>query len=206
MSSRRRRGRSTVTTFALIHGTGDGGGTWHLVQRALRDRGYEAVAPDLPTDRDDATWEDCADTVLAALGGGDNVAVVGQSSGGFVVPLVAQRVGATLQVFVAGMVPWPAEAAGQWFDNVGWAEAMEGERPTGERLARTPWPLSSFPRTTARFVVTTRDRFIPPSVQRRVAAESLGVTDPDEIETGHCPHLSRPEALARLLVGFVDGG
>ena len=42
-----------MTTFALVHGSGDGGWAWHLVQRALRERGHEAVAPDLPTDRDD---------------------------------------------------------------------------------------------------------------------------------------------------------
>jgi pimeloyl-ACP methyl ester carboxylesterase len=51
-------------------------------------------------------------------------------------------------------------------------------------------------------VVTTRDRFIPPSVQRRVAAERLGIPDPDEIEAGHCPQLSRPEELADLLGSF----
>jgi pimeloyl-ACP methyl ester carboxylesterase len=226
-----------MTTFVLIHGSGDGGWAWHLVQRALRLHGREGVAPDLPTDRDDATWEDCVDTVAESVEGADEVVVVGQSSGGFLVPLVADRLGARLQVFVAGMVPQPGETADEWFGNVGWSgavadraradggltgnsdpmisfyhdvpaelatQAMARERPVTERLGETPWPLPTMPSIVARFVVTTQDRFIPPAVQRRVAAERLGIAEPDEIDTGHCAHLSRPDELAGLLVGYVD--
>jgi pimeloyl-ACP methyl ester carboxylesterase len=231
-----------MAVFALIHGAGDGGWAWHLVQAALRDRGHEAVAPDLPTDRADATWEDCVDVVVEAVGSAvtaaTGVVVVGQSSGGFVVPLVAQRLDARLQVFVAGMVPQPGGAADEWFEDVGWseavaeqsradggltgnadplvafyqdvspqlaAEAMARERPTSGALSGNPLPLAALPPIPARYVVTTRDRFLPPSVQRRVAAERLAITRPDEIEAGHCPHLSRPEELAGLLAGFVEG-
>jgi pimeloyl-ACP methyl ester carboxylesterase len=225
-----------MTTFALVHGSGDGGWAWHLVQRALEERGHRSVAPDLPTDRDDATWDDCVDVVEDALAGASDAVLVGHSSGGFVVPLVADRLGASLQVFVAGMVPWPGESADEWFGNVGWsetvaaaggedggltgnadpsivfyhdvpgeiaAEASARERPTSERLAQTPWPLPALPRLPSRYVVTTRDRFLPPAVQRSVAAARLGVSDPDEIATGHCAGLSRPDELAALLSGFV---
>jgi pimeloyl-ACP methyl ester carboxylesterase len=226
-----------VTTFALIHGSGDGGWVWHLVQRALRVRGHEALAPDLPTDRDEATWDDCVDVLVAAVGGADDVVVVGQSSGGLVVPLAADRLGAMLQVFLAAMVPRPGESAAEWFGNVGWYEsvaelarldggltgnadplvafyhdvpapladqAVARERPTSERLGETPWPSPTLPTIPSKYVVTTRDRFIPPPVQRRVAAERLGISEPDEIEAGHCLHLSRPEELAGLLAGYVD--
>ena len=225
--------------FALIHGSGDGGWAWHLVQRALRDRGHEAVAPDLPTDRDDATWDDCVGVVVDAVAGADDVVLVGQSSGGFVVPLVAHRRGALLQVFVAGMVPQPGESAGEWFGHVGWSDAvdeqaredggltgsadpliafyhdvpadlarqaMARERPTSERLGETAWPMPAWPDVPAQYVVTTRDRFIPPAVQRRVAAERLGLVDPDEIVSGHCPNLSRPEELAGMLAGYLGSG
>jgi pimeloyl-ACP methyl ester carboxylesterase len=225
-----------VAVFALIHGSGDGGWAWHLVQRALRDRGHEAVAPDLPTDRDDATWDDCVDVVVDTVAGADDLVLVGHSSGGFVVPLVAHRRGALLQVFVAGMVPQPGESAGEWFGNVGWAEAMpeqareDGgltgssdplvlfypdvpvdlarramarERPTSERLGEIPWPLPARPDVPARYVVTTQDRFLPPVVQRRVAAERLGVADPDEIGSGHSPKLSRPVELAGQIAGYA---
>jgi hypothetical protein len=37
-----------VATFALIHGAGDVGWYWHLVQAELGQRGHDTVAPDLP--------------------------------------------------------------------------------------------------------------------------------------------------------------
>ncbi len=225
-----------MTTFALIHGSGDGGWAWHLVLRALRQRGHEAVAPDLPTDRDDATWDDCAAVLVAAVRGAQDVVVVGHSSGGVLVPLVAERLTASLQVYVAGMVPRPGERPEEWFHSVGWAEAVAAlaaedggltgnpdpavafyhdvpeplatqararERATSERLGETPWPAQPLPEIAARYVVTTQDRFLPPPVQRRVAADRLGIVAPDEIAAGHCANLSRPEELADVLVGHV---
>jgi pimeloyl-ACP methyl ester carboxylesterase len=226
-----------MVTFALVHGSGDGGWAWHLVQRALTDRGHDAVAPDLPTDREDATWRECAEAVAGAVGAADHVVLVGHSSGGFVVPLAAELVDASLQVFVAGMVPTPGESADEWFDHVGWpaavaraarhdggltgstdpavgfyhdvpadlaARAAARERPTSERLGATPWPSSTLPTDAARYVVTTQDRFIPPEVQRRVAAERLGITTPEKVVSGHCANLSRPDALAEILVRLAE--
>jgi predicted alpha/beta hydrolase len=57
------------------------------------ERGEEAVASDLPTDRRDVTSADCVAAVADAVGDADDVVVVGQSAGGFAVPLVAERVG-----------------------------------------------------------------------------------------------------------------
>lgn len=236
MISTRTQGRTGMAVFALVHGSGDGGWAWHLVERALREGGHETVAPDLPTAREDASWDDCVDAVVDEVVGAEDLVLVGHSSGGFVVPLVAQALRPMLQVFVAGMVPQPGETAGEWFGNVGWFEAvaeaahdgvtgsadpmvaffhdvpgslaeqaMARERPTSERLAQAPWPERALPGIEARYVVTTRDRFLPPSVQRRVAAERLGITAPDEIEAGHCPNLSRPEELAELLAGYAAG-
>ena len=39
-----------MTTYALLHGSGDGGWSWHLVQRALSELGHDAagVAGDQP--------------------------------------------------------------------------------------------------------------------------------------------------------------
>jgi pimeloyl-ACP methyl ester carboxylesterase len=224
-----------MTTFVLIHGSGDSGWAWHLVQRALLERDHPAVAPDLPTDRAGATWDDCVDVLADAVDDKADVVVVGHSSGGLIAPLAATRLGAQLQVFVAGMVPLPGETAYAWFDGVGWPdavaeqarrdggltgsadpmiafyhdvpadlaeEAMRRERATSESLAESPWPLPGLPPIPARYVLTTRDRFLPPAVQRR-AAERLGVTEPDQIESGHCVHLSRPEELARVLAGYL---
>ena len=37
-----------MITFVLIHGAGDVGWSWHLVERELRRRGHDVVAPVLP--------------------------------------------------------------------------------------------------------------------------------------------------------------
>jgi hypothetical protein len=58
----------TVATFALIHGGGDVGWYWHLVERELRQRGHDTLAPDLPCDDDSAGLAKYAD-VVEAIGG-----------------------------------------------------------------------------------------------------------------------------------------
>ena len=81
-----------MATYALIHGAGDVGWYWHLVERELRARGHQTVAPDLPIEDDDATLGDHAEVVLdaiEALPGRDELIVVGQSFGGYVAPIVA---------------------------------------------------------------------------------------------------------------------
>jgi pimeloyl-ACP methyl ester carboxylesterase len=56
-----------MTTFALIHGAGDVGWYWHLVEAALGERGHDVVAPDLPCDDDSAGLSEYADTVIEAI-------------------------------------------------------------------------------------------------------------------------------------------
>src|SRR5918998_75251 len=81
-----------MATFALIHGGGDVGWYWHLVERELRERGHDTVAPDLPCDDDTAGLREYTDTVVAAIGDrADDLVVVGTSYGGFTAPLVADR-------------------------------------------------------------------------------------------------------------------
>ena len=57
-----------MATFALIHGGGDVGWYWHLVERELRQRGHDVVAPDLPCDDHTAGLREYTDTVVAAIG------------------------------------------------------------------------------------------------------------------------------------------
>ena len=82
-----------MTTFALIHGAGDVGWYWHLVEAELRSRGHDVLAPDLPIDDDAASFSEYADTVVQAIGNraGDDLVVVAQSFGGYTAPLVASR-------------------------------------------------------------------------------------------------------------------
>src|ERR1700750_499113 len=102
----------TMATFVLIHGGGDVGWYWHLVERELRQFGHDTLAPDLPCDDDSAGLGEYADTVVRAIRDCGGVSVAAQRFGGFAAPLVAARVPVEMRVLVAGMIPVPAEAPG----------------------------------------------------------------------------------------------
>src|SRR5215204_5517881 len=116
-----------MATFALIHGAGDVGWYWHLVEAELRDRGHDTVAPDLPGGDESATLNDYADAVVAAIGDRTDLVVVGQSFGGFTAPLVADRLPVDLLVLVAAMIPVPGENPGDWWTNTGYSAAVRAQ-------------------------------------------------------------------------------
>jgi hypothetical protein len=114
-----------VSTFVLIHGAGDVGWYWHLVEAELRVRGHETLAPDLPADDDSAVLDDYADSVIRIVGDREGLVVVGQSFGAFTAPLVAARLTTDVLVLVAGMIPSPGEAPKDWWDNTGYQRAVD---------------------------------------------------------------------------------
>lgn len=215
-----------MASFALVHGAADTGWYWHLVEDELRARGHDTVAPDLPAEDDTAGLSAYADVVVDALGGRRDAAVVAQSFGGYVAPIVAERVRAPLIVLVAGMVPSPGESATEMFANTGWhperlddtsarsvfyhdvpdALAEEALRRGGRRQSETPgrepWPLAAWPDIPTRVILGRHDRFFPAAWLRTVVQDRLGIA-PDEIESGHCPALSRPGELASRLDRYV---
>ena len=133
-----------MATFALIHGGGDVGWYWHLVERVLRQRGHDVVAPDLPCDDDTATLLDYADAVVEAVGERRDLVVVGQSYGGFTAPLVAARLPVDVVVFVAGMVPAPGEKPADWWDNTGYRQAVEDQARRDGGLTGSDDPFVCF--------------------------------------------------------------
>lgn len=213
-----------MSTYALLHGGGDAGWYWHLVEAELRARGHHTVAPDLPADDESATLWTYADFVVDALGDHEDVVVVGQSFGAFTAPLVAARRKVQEIVLVAGMVPKPGEAPADWWTNTGWvesgpadlleqyyhdvppelaAEALRRERAhPSERAYSEPWPLEEWPEVPVWFVLCTEDRLFHPDFMRRVVRERLGLA-PRELRSGHCSALSRPRELADLLCADV---
>jgi pimeloyl-ACP methyl ester carboxylesterase len=115
-----------MATFVLIHGAGDAGWYWHLVEAQLRARWHRTIAPDLPCDNDTASLDDYAATVAQAVGGGRrDLVIVGQSYGAFTATLVASQLPVRLLVLLAGMIPVPGESPGQWWDNTGYRQAAE---------------------------------------------------------------------------------
>jgi pimeloyl-ACP methyl ester carboxylesterase len=210
-------------TYVLIHGAGDVAWYWHLLSAELRKRGHEVVAVDLPCDDESARWSDYADTVVEAIGDRTHLIVVAQSLGGFVAPLVCARKPADLLVLVAGMIPAPGESANDYWANTGYEQVSRDVHPSdtiatfyqdvppdlakaamahGRRQAKAigaePWPLSAWPKVPVRFLLCRDDHLFPAKWLRKVVRDRLHI-EPDEIDSGHCPALSRPKELADRL-------
>ena len=133
---------------------------------------------------------------------------------------------ARLIVLVAGMVPRPGESAEEMFANTGWRpeqlewtrahgpvfyhdvpseiadRALTHERRQADLPGSQPWPLPAWPEIPTQFILCRNDRFFPARWLRPLVSRSPSGT-PDEIESGHCPALSRPHELAGLLERYV---
>ncbi|HEX9375317.1 MAG TPA: alpha/beta hydrolase [Actinomycetota bacterium] len=219
-----------MATVVLIHGAGDVGWYWHLVEAELREHGHDTVAPDLPCDDDSAGLPEYADTVVEAIGVRSNLVVVAQSLGGFTAPLVCERVQVKTLVLVAPMIPAPGEAPADYWTNTRYeeevrerfddeialfyqdvppqlaSEALKHARTQSEVRMGEPSPLRRWPDVPTRVLLCRDDRLFPASFLRRIARERLGIV-PDEIDGGHTPALSRPRELAdRLEIYAAEQG
>lgn len=214
------------STFALIHGAGDVGWYWHLVEAELLQRGHDAVAPDLPCEDDSAGLDEYADVVVRAIGGRSHVVVVAQSAGGLAAPLVCERVPVELMVLVAPMIPAPGEAPSDYWSNTRYSDEVTGEyeddialfyqdvppelaaealrrgRTQSEARMGEPSPMKAWPDVPTRVILCRDDHLFPPAFVRRVSRERLGI-EPDEMDGGHTPALSHPKELAGLLEAFA---
>ena len=211
--------------FAFIHGAGDVGWYWHLVRAELESSGHDTVAPDLPVEDDSAGLSRYADVVVDAVGGRRDVVVVAQSFGGYAGPdrrgtdrctidRSRRRDGASARRVGGGDVREHGLATGA-------ARGLEHtvcllpRCPTGDRGSgahpRTTSIRHARQRTLApaclagdpdSILLCRNDRFFPARWLRPLVRDRLRI-DPDEIESGHCPALSRPRELASLLERYV---
>jgi pimeloyl-ACP methyl ester carboxylesterase len=99
---------------------------------------------------------------------------------------------------------WSREAATAAFyhdvDEPLLSEAIAALR--GQEFGPTvePWPLAAYPDVPMRYVACDDDRIIDPGWQVQTARERLGV-EAEVVPGSHSPMLSRPAALADLLLG-----
>lgn len=122
-----------MTTFGLVHGAWHGSWCWDLLAEQLRGRGHQAVAVDLPCEDPRAGAEEYAQVTIAALDsvaaldrvdgvdrvdglGGADLVLVGHSTGGLIIPVVAERLAARGRdvrglVFLAPFLPQPGLSA-----------------------------------------------------------------------------------------------
>lgn len=157
------------------------------------------------------------------------VVCVAHSAAGMYLPLVAERLPLRRMVFLAAVVPRPALSfidqvrADPPMLNPSWIgknpmdddvalefvfhdcppERLDWALSTrllfyAKRAIAEPCPLNAWPAVPAAYIVCTEDRTISPDWQRKAAREWLGV-EPIELPGGHCPNVSRPEALADAL-------
>jgi pimeloyl-ACP methyl ester carboxylesterase len=213
-----------AATYVLIHGAGDVGWYWHLVEAQLRVLGHDVVAMDLPVDEDSAGLSDYADVVVAAIGDRDDLVVVAHSFAGYIAPIVCDRIPVRLLVLVAAMIPAPGESAEEMFANTGYeraeqsgssdleifyhdvapklaAEALAKGRRQSQTPSKEPWPLAAWPDVPTRFLLCRHDRLFPPTWLRRIVRERLRIV-PDEIDSGHTPALSHPRELVLQLDAY----
>jgi pimeloyl-ACP methyl ester carboxylesterase len=213
-----------MTTFALVHGGGSSGWDWHLVAARLQDAGHHSVAVDLPIEDDNADLEDYAKAVTDAVGGREDVIVVGHSLGGFTAPVAAERLGAAGLVYLAGMIPMPGETFGDWWANTRHdeekidsdpavsfyhdvpdklaEEAQAHERDQRGSWMSGPWHLAAHPRIPTTAIVCRDDAFFPADFMRRQVRDRLGI-EPREIAGGHYAPLSNPQGVAEALMDFA---
>jgi len=209
--------------FVLVPGAGGQAWYWHRVLPLLVQRGFAAVAVDLPADDDAAGLDAYAEAVLRAAAPWQNVVVVGQSMGGLTAPLVCARRSVLHLVLLNAMIPLPGETGAHWWTATGqvpstrsWQElffhdvpsdvAVEagrrGEPVQSSRPFEDPWPLTAWPDVPTSVLVGSDDRFFPPDFQRHVARERLGL-DIELVPGGHLAALSRPIELVERLVAYA---
>jgi pimeloyl-ACP methyl ester carboxylesterase len=184
---------------------------------------------DLPTDQPDLLPDDYAKVIRRQVEGVIAPVVVAHSGSGVLLPAAARALDARHQVWLAAWVPDPKAslveevAARTDAFNPDWL----GKDPTSDPgiaaeflfhdcdPERLDWALTTLrlflPRAAyehrvvladdvpSTYILSSLDRTIRPGWQRRVARERLKI-EALEIPVGHCAHVSRPDAVADILV------
>jgi pimeloyl-ACP methyl ester carboxylesterase len=197
-----RRSRKVLTPAFQVHKT-DEGLAWHA----------ETIVDAL-----DRSGMNAADAICVA-----------HSASGMYLPLIAERWSPRRMVFLAAVVPRPGVSIIEQYraDPSMFNPAWVGQNPLEDKVAldfvfhdcppdrldwalstrlvfyakramEEPCPLRAWPAMPSTYVLCAHDRTITPGWQRKAARELLGV-EPVELPGGHCPHISRPEALADVL-------
>jgi pimeloyl-ACP methyl ester carboxylesterase len=96
-----------MSTFVLIHGSGNGGWCWDKVVPLLTQAGHEVIAPDLPGHGDDKTpvgevsLQSCVDRVVEILDTqSEPVILVGHSTGGLTITQTAEQRPSMVRVLI----------------------------------------------------------------------------------------------------------
>ena len=218
-----------MATFCLIHGAWHDGSCWAPLVPALRARGHDAVAPDLPLDDPAGGFEERARPAVDVLrDAGDPVVVVGHSMASAYAALVAVARSGSLLVHLCPRlggfdeppgaprrfregVPFPADrpdGTSVWDPETA-IVALYGRLPpdTARELAWKLRPMAQPPGEyplsghpdVPTVLIYAADDEIFEPAWERFMARELLGIDAIEIPGGHFPMAEDPEALAALL-------
>jgi len=218
-----------VVTFCLLHGAWHDPSCWDALARCLRDRGHEAVAPDLPFHDPEAGWVERVRPALDATVDLEGViVVVGHSLASGYAPLVAAaRPGALLVHLCPRLGPFQPPPGGPAPFRQG--GPSPSQRPDGttawdaeaalsamyarlqpdiaRALAQRLRPLAPVPDEyplsghpdVATALVYATDDEFFEPDWERFMARELLGIEPIDIAGGHFPMLEDPDGLAALL-------
>jgi pimeloyl-ACP methyl ester carboxylesterase len=103
-----------MALFVLVHGVCAGAWTWDLLVPYLERAGHATIAVDLPGNDPAAKFSDYADVVVREIAcAGDEVVLVGHSTGGLTIPIVAARRPVSELVFLCGAIPVRGESVAE---------------------------------------------------------------------------------------------
>jgi pimeloyl-ACP methyl ester carboxylesterase len=149
-----------MTTYCLIHGSGQGPDGWRLLANELKRRGHNVLTPAFQVSRTDEGLAWHAETIVNTLDNSGmnpaDVVCVAHSASGMYLPLIAERWSPRRMVFLAALVPRPGVSVIEQFreDASMFNPAWVGQNPLEDKVAldfvyhdcpadRLDWALST---------------------------------------------------------------
>ena len=215
--------------FLLVHGTTQSPDGWRLLIDELNAIGHSAVTTDLARFGERASATEYGEAVAAEQSGPTVDVVVGHSGAGLLLPPIASATQAKVQAYLAAFVPNGSRSLMDELNddatsifNADWI----GVDPTTDHEAARRFLFHDCSPDVADWAVCTLRAFVPVSVYAEqvllapavpamcvvpdtdrtsrtewmIAAsrQRLGI-EPNIVPGGHCPHVSRPRDLAKIL-------
>ena len=116
-----------MTAIVLVHGSYHGAWCWERLAPELERLGHTVTAIDLPISDPAAGASEYADAIEAQVDWSEPPAIVGHSSAGLTIPIVAARRPVRQLVFLAAMLPKPGMSVNEQRA----AEPIDGAGPSG---------------------------------------------------------------------------
>jgi hypothetical protein len=219
--------------IVLVHGTTQSPEGWRLLIDELVSLGHRATAVDLARFGESMTATEYGQSLADQLSGVDVDVVAAHSGSGLLLPAIAAATNAAWQCYIAAFIPDGRRSLLDEVDadpTAVFHAPWIGVDPTTDHDAARRFLFHDCKPSVADWAATTVRRFIPtraysepapvvPSISAIsivprsdrtlrsawMIAESkrrLGV-GPIVVPGGHCPHVSRPRQIARIITSIV---